>query len=150
MKAVSNKIIIKINLGPDFNSIIEAEMADELMIAGKKWGIRLNTEDKDLILKHSMKQLQRKVSEAAKINWNLSDTLEVKVSASKGASDISLPDPMLENSRVRLVKSRDGWELEQEFSDESVRIGEFVEHFKAKIKTWARSAVFYGVSSYAQ
>lgn len=150
MKTVTNRIFIHLKLGAGIMDEVKAEMEDELKIACKKWGIRLNTEDRDLVLKHSMNQLKKKVSESAKHNWEFTPKISIKVTSPKRASDITLPDPSLDRSKVRIIKSRDGWEMEQEFSEESVLIRDFHEHFKARIKTWARTAVFYGVSSFAQ
>lgn len=150
MKTATNKIFIHLKLGNAFMDEVRAEMTDELAVAAKKWGIRLNSDDKELILKHSMNQLKRKVSESAKNNWDFTPKVSIKVTSPKRASDITLPDPALDRSKVRIIKSRDGWEMEQEMSEESVLIGEFHEHFKSKIKTWARTAVFYGVSTFAQ
>lgn len=151
MKTATNKIFIHLKLGVGFMDEVKAEMEDELKIASKKWGIRLNTEDRDLVLKHSMNQLKKKVSESAKNNWEFTPKISIKVGIPKPrASDITLPDPALDRSKIRILKSRDGWEMEQELSEESVVIGEFHEHFKSRIKTWARTAVFYGVSSFAQ
>jgi hypothetical protein len=150
MKTPPTRIFIHLRLGADFMDEVRAEMENELDVASKKWGIRLNVEDRDLVLKHSLNQLKKKVSESAKHNWDFSPKVSIKVTSPKRASDITLPDPALERSKVKIIKSRDGWELEQEHSDESVLIGEFHEHFKTRIKTWARTAVFYGVSSFAQ
>lgn len=150
MKTATNRIFIHLKLGAEFMDEVRAEMEDELKVASKKWGIRLNTEDKDLVLKHSMNQLKKKVSESAKHNWEFTPKVSIKVTSLKRASDITLPDPALDRSKARIIKSRDGWEMEQEISEESVLIGEFHEHFKSRIKTWARTAVFYGVSSFSQ
>lgn len=150
MKTPPNKIFIHLKLGAGFMDEVKAEMENELDVASKKWGIRLNTEDRDLVIKHSLNQLKKKVSESAKQNWDFSPKVSIKVTSPKRASDITLPDSSLANSKVKIIKSRDGWELEQEYSDESVLIGDFHEHFKSRIKTWARTAVFYGVSSFAQ
>lgn len=150
MKTPPNRIFIHLKLGNDFMDEVRAEMENELDVASKKWGIRLNLEDRDLVMKHSLNQLKKKVSESAKNNWEFTPKVSIKVTSPKRASDITLPDPALTNSKVKIIKSRDGWELEQEYSDESVLIGDFHEHFKSRIKTWARTAVFYGVSSFAQ
>jgi hypothetical protein len=152
MKTPPNRIFIHLKLGTGFMDEVKAEMENELDVASKKWGIRLNMEDRDLVLKHSLNQLKKKVSESAKHNWDFSPKVSIKVTAGNRASDITLPDPASAKSKMKIIKSRDGWEIpvEQEHSDEAVLIGEFHEHFKSRIKTWARTAVFYGVSSFAQ
>lgn len=128
---------------------VRAEMEDELNVSCKKWGIHLNTESRDGIVVHSMNQLRKKVSESAKNNWDFDSKLSIRVSSVTRSGDISLPSASMVNSKLRLIKSREGWEMEQEPSEESVLISEFPDHFKAKIKTWGRTAVFYGVASYA-
>ena len=51
---------------------------------------------------------------------------------------------------AKLAKNKDGWKTEEEdVRDDLVPLAEFDEYFKNLIYTWARSAVFYGVGSYA-
>lgn len=150
MKTVTNKIHIHLQVGENFIDEIKSAMNDELIVASRKWGIHLNTEDSDRVINHSMNQLRKKVSESVKTNWDLGAKISVRVNSPKRSSDINLPDKSMSKSKTKLIKARDGWEIEQEPNEDSVLLGEFLEHFKAQIKTWARTAVFYGVASYAQ
>lgn len=150
MKTASNKIIVNLQVGSDFIEEIKREMLDELAISSRKWGIRLNTEDSDLIVNHSMNQLRKKIAESIKTNWDFGEKISIKVNAPGKTGDINLPDKSFNKSQLKLMKAREGWEFEQEPSEDSVLIKDFLEFFKNQIKIWARTAVFYGVASYAQ
>lgn len=149
LKTNTNKILVHLNLNEGFNEEINEALDDELNVASKKWGVRLNMNDRALILKHARNQLRRKVSESAKIAWNYDQKLSIRVSSHKRTSDINLPTSSPAATKIRLIKSREGWEIEQEPTEESVAVSDFLEHFKSLIITWGRTAVFYGVSSYA-
>lgn len=143
------KMIIHIDLGDDFIGTVLDAMEEEFEISCKKWGVRLNQEDKENIFQHSIIQLKRKTSDNIRNTWDLSDSLVVKVNSHKRPIEISLPAPEAESSRIKLFHTRDGWEIDQETIEDTVRLADFAEHIKSKIKTWARTAVFYGVGSYA-
>lgn len=148
MKTTTNKILVHLHLEETFIDEIHEAMQDELDIASKKWGVRLNLEDRDMIVKHSLSQVRKKVSESAKIAWNYDTKLSIRVNSFKRTSEINLPTTSPAAAKMRLFKSREGWEIEQEPTEESVPVSEFYEHFKSLILTWGRTAVFYGVSSF--
>ena len=143
------KMIIHVDLTEDFISILLDEMEDEFDLSCRKWDVRLNQDEKERVLEHSLKQVKRKTSENIKTLWDLSDTLTVKVNSQKRPIEIRLPAPEAESSKIKLFYTKDGWEIDQEMQDEAVKLADFAEHIESKIKTWARTAVFYGVGSYA-
>lgn len=143
------KMIIHIDLEEDFINVLLNEMEDEFELACRKWGLNLNQEEKELVLEHSLKQVKRKTSENIKTLWDFSDKLIVKVNSHKKPIEIKLPAPEAESSRIALFHTKDGWEIDQEMQDEAIRLADFAEHIQSKIKQWSRTAVFYGVGSYA-
>lgn len=143
------KMIIHIDLGTDFLDTVIDTMDNEFDIACKKWEVRLTQSEKENIFDHSIKQVKRKTSENIKTPWDLSDNLIVKVNSQKKPIEIKLPAPEADSSRIKLFHTRDGWEVDQEMQDDAVTLANFAEHIKSRIKTWARTAVFYGVGSYA-
>lgn len=142
-------MIINLNLPEDFYLKIKETMEDEIKVASKKWGVSLSKDKQDLIITHSQNQLRKKVSESAKTNWDYSSTISIKVIASK-AVEINIPENTLTESKIKLVSTREGWEIDKESRDDAVRINDFLDYFVAKVHKWARDAVFYGVGSYAQ
>lgn len=150
MKVEKPELIIHINLPKNFINLVKETMEDEIDISTKKWGVNLNTDDRKLVIKHSLNQLQRKVAESARTVWDLSDTLNVRVSCTKNSGELTLPNPSLKLSS-KLSKTKDGWKIEEEdIRDDVVPLINFDKHFEKLIFTWARTAVFYGVGSYTQ
>lgn len=151
MRAEKPELIIHINLPENFINIVKDVMEDEIEVASKKWGVRLNTDDRRNIIRHSINQLQYKVSDNSRTAWDLGDTINVRVNIIGQKREITLPNPKIkEKSTTKLAKNKDGWKIEEEdVRDDLVPLAEFDEYFKNLIYTWARTAVFYGVGSYA-
>lgn len=143
------KMIIHVDLTENFFDILLDEMEKEMEVSCRKWELRLNQEEKETVIEHSIKQVKRKVSENIRTLWDLSDVLTVKVNSQKRPIEIRLPAPEAESSKIKLFYTKDGWEIDQEMQDDAVRLADFAEHLEKLIKTWARTAVFYGVGSYA-
>lgn len=143
------KMIIHIDLTTNFFDVLLEEMEKELEVACKKWDVNLNQEEKELVFEHSIKQVKRKVSENTKTLWDLSDVLTVKVNSQRRPIEIRLPAKEAETSKIKLFYTKDGWEIDQEMQDDAVRLADFAEHLENLIKRWSRTAVFYGVGSYA-
>lgn len=153
MKKDNAKMLIHLDLGENFLDILKEVMADEFEISCRKWNVRPNTEDKNYIFTHSIRQVRRKVSTNARTNWDLSDHLTIKVNSyQREANEVSLPDDTLElqNNLPTLINTRDGWEIDYEESLEAVALKDFHQFMKDKIKFWTRTAVFYGVGSFTQ
>lgn len=145
------KMTINLELDKDYIEEVKKVMADEFKIASVKWGVELNTDNEMLVIDNSLKQVQRKVSEMAKIRWDRSDVLTIKVTSARGAgTEITLPAEDADASPTSLIYTKDGWEVDQEKRDESVRFADFKDHIQNFIMESARTAVFYGVASFAQ
>lgn len=144
------KMIINLELDKDFIETVKNEMLDEIRVSSIKWGVALNVDDEDTIITNSVKQVRRKTSENVKTNWDLSDKLTVKVNSVRKGIEITLPAVEADNSPSALIYTRDGWEMDQEKREGSVRLADFQKHMQSQIIEWARTAVFYGVSTYAQ
>lgn len=145
------KMIIHINLPKNFVEVVHNEMEQELTESSKKWEVSLNQSQRENILRHAINQTKQKVSDNAKNQWDLSDRLTIKANSTKKGIEIVLPDPNGNvPPNVKLFYTRDGWELDQEHHDEAVALVDFADYIQNKIKTWVRTAVFYGVASYTQ
>lgn len=142
-------MIINLTLPDDFKEKIDTVMEDELNIACKKWGVVLNQKERAGVIEHSRKQLRQKVSESAKMHWDYSSVISIKANAPKTV-EINLPQNTTTSSKISLVPSREGWEIDRESRDDAVNINEFLDFFIGKIYQWSRTAVNYGVSSYTQ
>lgn len=148
MKSTRNRMVVHLDLENNFLATVEEAMEDEFDLACKRWKVRLNGEDHDVVMKHSLSQLRRKVTEVAKANWDLSDRLNVRVVSPRPDMELTLPNPKAHSSSTRFIFVRDGWEVDDERREESVRISDFRDHMQRSILDWARTAVFYGVGSY--
>lgn len=141
---------VTIKLENNFLKKVRLEIEDEIKVASKKWRVNLNTEDRNNIVMHSFNQLFQKVTEISKNNWSGEDIIEVRINTKRDIGVIELSKGVKIESDLRLLKLRDRWELAYDESDETIiPIDEFYEYFTGKIKQWARTAAFYGVSSYS-
>lgn len=145
----NTKMIVHLKLEQNFIEKIKESMYEEIEVASKKWSVALNTDDEDLIIKHAISQVRRKTSENVKTNWDLGDLVTVKVNSIKKGIEITLPAPEASSSPTTLIYTRDGWELDQEKRDESVKLADFRDHMQDQIIAWAKTAVFYGVASFS-
>lgn len=149
MKVEKPELTVHINLPQNFVEKIKEVMEDEIDVASKKWKVKLTEDERQTVIKHSLNQVQRKVSENIRTSWDLGDTLHVKVFYSRGG-ELTLPDPSLSGLKSRLVRPREGWRIEEdEPNDDMLHILDMDSFFVSSIYTWSRTAVFYGVSSYA-
>lgn len=144
-----NKMLIHLKFQKNFVAKVQEEMRDEFAVASRKWGLDLNTDSEDLIYKHSLNQLRRKISEMARVNWDLGDQLTIKVNTYKKTAEVFLPSARGNASKLRLLYTRDGWERDQEITEGAIPVSEFLGHIEDQIITYARTAVFYGVGSYS-
>lgn len=150
MKKDNAKMLVHLNLGENFREKIQDFMEDEFYIACKKWDVKPNTDDKQDIFYHAIRQLRRKVSENARTNWDLSDELTVKINAFKKETIVlELPSPKAVSLKSTIISTRDGWEIDQEMNVDAVELKNFCEYMIERIELWARTAVFYGVGSFA-
>lgn len=145
----NTKMIVHLKLEQNFIEKIKESMYEEIEVASKKWSVALSTDDEDLIIKHAISQVRRKTSENVKTNWDLGDLITVKVTSIKKGIEITLPSPEASSSPTTLIYTRDGWELDQEKRDESVKLADFRDHMQDQIIAWAKTAVFYGVASFS-
>lgn len=148
MRKENRRMTLVLHFNDDFVHRIHRTMEDEFEIASKKWGVKLNMDDKDLIMHHSSKQLQRKVAEMTKTAWKMGNTVNVKVVSSQTVNiDLPLPpdNPM---NRIKLVYTKDGWQSEYDDQSKSVLLKDFLSKIEENIFQWARTAVFYGVGSF--
>lgn len=144
------KMIIHINLPENFAEILSDEMEKELEKSSKKWGVYINYKQKETIFNYAKEQVRMKTSDHAKNNWDFSDQLTIRANSHKRGIEITLPAPEdVKLPSARLFYTRDGWELDQEKNEESIELSHFADFIQSKIKTWARTAVFYGVGSYS-
>lgn len=132
--------------GEDFIKQIRAAMEDELEIASGKWGVRLTDEQRAGILEAAFKQLRLRVESVSNEAWEF--TSEVKYSFAGSRGSFIVPSAEASASHIRLVRASDGWQVDQDRREDSVKIGEFLPVARNEIMTWARTAVFYGVGSY--
>lgn len=137
-------------LPKNFEKTLENEMEDEIKIASMKWGVRLSKDEKNTVLTSSRIQLANKVSTVAGAPWTLdSSKLKVIVATTKrGTFKITLPFVDGSKYSVNLIRVHHKWQVEQDPNNDSVPIEEFYDSFVSQLKTWARTAVLYGVGSY--
>lgn len=151
MKKAENALEVTLVLPKNFKSQVLSAMNDEFAEACKKWGLSLNTEDKKRVIENSLEQLSSKVSLVARRPWKLGDTeLTVIITYSKkGVFPITLPSKEAKKYTVSFVRAHDEWKVEQDSVAEAIHIKDFHRFFTGEVVKWARTAVFYGVGSFA-
>lgn len=142
-----DKFVVKIKLHKKFINKIQLEMEDELEKSIKKWGVNLNEDEQLRIIDHSFNQLIQKVSENARISWDLGDEIEIRVTGLSG--NITLPTESQKNKKIEVMKTRVGWEVSHDDENTTILMKDFKEHYEELIIKWARTGVFYGVGSYS-
>lgn len=149
MKLQPKKVNIIVKLEDNFLKKLRLDIEDEIKIASKKWRVNLNNEDRNNIVLHSFNQLFQKVSEITKNTWSGDEVIEVRLNTKKDIKDIEVSKGLKLDSDLRLLKLRDRWEIAYDDSEETIiPINEFYDYLTGKIRQWARTAAFYGVSSY--
>lgn len=151
MKKAENALEVTLVLPKNFKSQVNSAMNDEFTTACKKWGLSLNTDDKKLIMESALTQLSSKVSLVARRPWKLGDPeLTVIVTYSKkGVFPITLPSKEAKKYTVSFVRAHDEWKVEEDSVVEAIPIKDFHKFFTGEVVKWARTAVFYGVGSFA-
>lgn len=147
MRAEKTALTVHINLPKGFINKVKKVMENELSIASGKWGVTLTNGEKADLINHAMNQVQRKVNDNTRLVWDFSDVLNVRVNSPKN-EELHIPDARLATHPKRLIKTKVGWEVDDESRDESIFLKDFHEHLQNLIFTWSRTAVFYGVGSY--
>jgi CRISPR/Cas system CMR-associated protein Cmr1 (group 7 of RAMP superfamily) len=149
MKTEKPHITLVINLDNNFLSDLDDVFDDELKISQKKWKLSLASQDVDLIKNNSIKQLKNKISEITKIKWkDINENIKIWIPSPK-SEEIELFSNEKTNSKINLLRMRDGWYIDSENTEESVNINEFYEYFINQLFTWYRTAIFYAVGSFA-
>lgn len=144
---MSNSLSIIINLPEDFVKALTKEINDELSVAQRKWKVTLETKDKTLIRKAALAQLGSKVSSLSHSTWDLGDKL--LINAAGGSGSMTLPKKFKNDEHSAIILNKKGWEITDEESSSSIPLPEFYDEFIRTLYTWVRTAVFYGVGSYA-
>jgi hypothetical protein len=150
MKKAENCLEITLTLPKTYKRKLVALMEDEFLVASRKWGLKLNTEDKKRIFTHSIAQLEGKVFLITGTQWKSDDpTLVLEVATQKGNMfPIIIPSKEAEELAISLVRSHDEWRIDSEPNSEAVLLKDFYSFFLAEMEKWIRTAVFYGVGSY--
>ena len=147
MKKKSNKMKINIFLGKDFKNLLNSEIEDEFIIAQKKWSVQLSVEDKDRIKEFSLEQLYGKeefILGSKESNNNVTVIVE-----SYEEKQISISENKFPDGKLSLLRHRDCYEIDYDNLIDSIPIKKFAQHIKKEIFKWVRTAIFYGVGSYA-
>lgn len=148
MKQVKNEIFATVTLGTNYSRTLNHIINDEFKKACEKWDLDLNSEAKSKIKEHALNQLKRKVQDVVRCPYNLTDTVEVKIMTLNKPLKINVPNVKNGKSNVKVVRLRDGWEVDVESQENSVFLKDFDSKMREDIETWLRTAVFYGVASY--
>lgn len=136
-----------IDLGSDFiETAIADAMEEEFDIASRKWRVYPSDEEKKHIIEQSLLQLRTKVRGLACHEWAFEQELRLAVAGL--SNNIKIPSKDATRSKHRLVRARDGWVIDQDDSEFSIKLVELPDAIRREILEGARTAVFYGVGSY--
>lgn len=150
MSKPENTITLTLNVGAEYKHRMERAMEKEWREANRKWGLSLGSAEKETVMEHAKRQLERKVAFFTRNHWEFGTTpIVVSVnSMGRGSAALELPSPEVESYDISLVRANDGWKVNQEPSSAIIPLGKFQEYLTEELITWARTAVFYGVASY--
>lgn len=148
---MADTITVKLAYGEQFEDSLVEDMVEELSVAEEKWNVAPSTEERRDIVRHSMNQLKRRIATVCGESWDQYGAINMTL---KGYSypykiDLSKALPKgLEDAYV--VRKRDGFAVDSEVGEDSFSIHELQDKIEGLIRAAARTAVFYGVGSYAQ
>lgn len=137
----------------NLSELINEAMRDELVVAKGKWRNFLNRDQEALVLKASKEQLVAKVRATTKdLSWEISDN-EIRVFPVRNldvpplSSDVYLPEEA-KSRDINLLEVNEGWKLDNSSDVKLIPLFKFEKVVVQKVLSWARTAVFYGVSSF--
>lgn len=137
---------IHLHLGDHFLPSLMKVMEEELEVASAKWGYTPTAAEKRDALRHGVAQVQKRVDSVSNGSWDLGEELVFSMPGPRNV--IHIPSPEATASGYRLIRSRDGWLIDQDQTEDSVPLDEFLAVFTSEVEAWARTAVFYSVGSY--
>lgn len=143
-----NKIKIVIQLPHNFKETLKKEMTEELKIAQKKWEVVLSLLDKERIFECSFEQLEEKTGVVFGDKWNLSDNITVLINSLTSREVIYINEDSSIKEELFFIRKSGGWEVTDELFPERVNINHLRDKVIELLKSWSRTAVFYGVGSY--
>lgn len=151
MAATKDDIIeLRIALPSSFKLQLQDAMEEEFEVASRKWEVDLSLETKKQIFANALRQLEAIVKSVTGREWRPeAKQLVVEVKNPKpGFFAIDLPSEAAAKHSVAFVRSHEGWKVNQDPNMEAVELQDFKQFMEEQLKTWARTAVFYGVGSY--
>lgn len=126
---------------------VEEVMTDEFDVACVKWGVSLDANLKNEIFDFSWRQLHRKVESLTNHPFR-PESEYMKV-------DVKKVEPNEENSDdpndydCMIIRVNDGWRASDDESSDRFPVDELCTTIVDSVLMWSRTAVFYGVGSYA-
>lgn len=128
-------------------------MEDEFDKAQQKWNRFLTQEEKDTVVENVQMQLTMKSNEIYKFRWNLWDEILVLIANTKEKVIEMDANTVLDDelAKMPILHTRTSlkYDPELENKDRTVLLGDLHADVVATLEKWARTAVFYGVASYA-
>lgn len=139
---------VRVVLDDGFVDSLRDVMADELKSASRKWMVRMSSQDSDAVYAHALAQLRRRVTDMAHTQWDMSDMVVLKLEYPNSVT-LTVPGQSKFHD-LSLLRMKDGWTLYDEPNDDSVVLKDIKDRLQDEMKTWLRTAVFYGVGSYSE
>ena len=138
---------LHLQLGEGFVSTLKKVMEEELEVASRKWGYEPTAAERREVLRHGFNQVtlrMRSVSNNA--SWDMAEEITFSMPGPK--LELQVPSEEADSYGYQLIRSRDGWLIDQDRTEDSVPLNEFLERFTREVQAWARTAVFYSIGSY--
>lgn len=150
-------LLVHVMLPENLLEMLEEAAWDELEIAQLKWQYCLNEREQQEVIDTAFSQLPSKISDLGGKHWDFGDNMITMV-VSGPTDEIELRDdtccPKQYGDRFILRKTT-RFELFADDNDGSVSqdllipVSNFRQFMIDSLKEWTRTAIFYGVGSYA-
>ena len=147
-----NIMQLVVTFSDDFPEKLSQVIKDEMEVASRKWGVDLYGDNKQIIADNSITQVLRKVSKISGSRWlDFSDSkLIVNVETEKSSQpSIEIFENSTHLPPIKLAKIHEQFIVNNDPNKETVSLDEFYAYFTDQIEKWLRTAVFYGVGSFA-
>lgn len=139
-----------IHLPNSIRTIAREEMTQEFRIAERKWRLRLTPEQREVIMGHSLNQLIGKVTTTFRSDLDLDSAQVIILINSDEAKDVHLGHGHRFLGEDRTVVREHKFFVEtSEPTKDALLYSQLAAYAERELRTWVRTAVFYGVGSLA-
>lgn len=146
---LNNKAFINITLPEHYVDDLKLAAYEEMRTASTKYKLNLTSEEKDNIFYHSFKQLEFKVKEIARTDWEIGQKkVSIRVDHYEEL-EIDIPKDLSSHMNKSVLRESKKCSFDYENNKGSIPLNELQSEIMTMLDKFLRTAIMYGVGSYA-